>query len=612
MDHFLKTLQRNLCSSRLSMVVRCFSSAWWQETLSGWHGPAGMQSFRQFIKIICVASMSITASICASPVVALDRANGEASLGTCAVAGQVDPGNGYWTAIWVYYGFFQSATAGSYYYNSDVGVATIWTTLTATILSNCMGGGAVTNFIPDDTVLGGTLASDAYMGFSFDYAGTHYEYAMVGATNTQWVANTSPADATAPTVTGVSSSTTNGTYKAGETISVQVTFSEAVTVTGTPQLTLETGTTDQVLNYSTGSGSTVLSFTYTVQAGDTSADLDYASTTALALNSGTIKDGAGNNATLTLPTPSASGSLGASKSIVVDAVRPTVTVVVADTSLAAGETSLVTFTFSEPVTGFSNANLTIANGTLSAVSSSDGGTVYTATLTPTAALTDATNVITVAMTGVTDAAGNAGAGTTDSNNYAIDTRNPATEFAAKSDAIRQTLTDDATSGLTSALSANQAMVQDAKERFVAGDTPDMALDVNGSLIANPVSVSSMGTFFGQSTQGNGTRQLVFGTFDLQRDDATGASTATFNGKIAWEREVSDTTLLGYFIGGDLAHSNIAGSFTGDQDHLGVTAGGYAVHEMAKRLYLDGFVSVGENDSAKVCHGSGGIVLLRAE
>jgi hypothetical protein len=86
--------------------------------------------------------------------------------------------------------------------------------------------------------------------------------------------------------------------------------------------------------------------------------------------------------------------------------------------------------------------------------------------------------------------------------------------------------------------------------------------------------------------------LVFGTFDLQRDDTTGASTATFNGKVAWEREVSDTTLLGYFIGGDLARSNIAGSFTGDQDHLGVTAGGYAVHEMAKQLYLDGFVSVG--------------------
>jgi hypothetical protein len=197
---------------------------------------------------------------------------------------------------------------------------------------------------------------------------------------------------------------------------------------------------------------------------------------------------------------------------------------------------------------------------------------------------------------ITDEAGNAaglvltGVGST--SLIFIERGSPATEFANKNAAIRQTLNDTAASGLTSAMSANQAMVQDAKGRLVAGDTPDMALDVDGSLIANPVSVSSMGSFFGQTTNGNGTRQLVFGSFDLQRDDTTGASTATFNGKIAWEREVSDTTLLGYFIGGDLAHSNIAGSFTGDQDHLGVTAGGYAVHEMAKQLYLDGFISVG--------------------
>jgi hypothetical protein len=37
--------------------------------------------------------------------------------------------------------------------------------------------------------------------------------------------------------------------------------------------------------------------------------------------------------------------------------------VVADPALKIGETSLVTITFSEAVTGFSNADLTIANGT---------------------------------------------------------------------------------------------------------------------------------------------------------------------------------------------------------------------------------------------------------
>src|SRR5690606_12486069 len=110
-------------------------------------------------------------------------------------------------------------------------------------------------------------------------------------------------DTTPPTVTGVTASTADGAYNAGDSISIQVSFSENVTVTGTPQLTLETGTTDRVINYVSGSGGSTLTFNYTVQAGDTSADLDYVSTSALGLNGGSIRDGAGNNATLTLATP---------------------------------------------------------------------------------------------------------------------------------------------------------------------------------------------------------------------------------------------------------------------------------------------------------------------
>ncbi|WP_447749035.1 DUF4347 domain-containing protein [Pseudomonas nicosulfuronedens] len=125
-------------------------------------------------------------------------------------------------------------------------------------------------------------------------------------------------DTLAPSVSSVSSSTANGVYRAGDTISIQVTFNENVLVTGTPQLSLETGTTDRVVNYTSGSGSNVLTFTYTVQAGDTSADLDYLGSAALAMNGGSIRDSAGNDATLTLAAPGASGSLGANKAIVID------------------------------------------------------------------------------------------------------------------------------------------------------------------------------------------------------------------------------------------------------------------------------------------------------
>ncbi len=62
-----------------------------------------------------------------------------------------------------------------------------------------------------------------------------------------------------------------------------------------------------------------------------------------------------------------------SNTYTIDTQGPTATIVVADGTLAAGESTLVTITFSETVSGFTNADLSIPNGTLSAVSSSDGG-----------------------------------------------------------------------------------------------------------------------------------------------------------------------------------------------------------------------------------------------
>lgn len=178
-----------------------------------------------------------------------------------------------------------------------------------------------------------------------------------------------PPDSTPPTVTSITSSTANGTYKLGDVISVQVNFSEAVTVTGTPQLALETGTTDRGVNYAGGSTTSTLTFTYTVQAGDTTADLDYTSINALALNGGTIRDAAANDATLTLATPGAPNSLGANKSIVIDGVVPTVSGVTASTangSYKLGDVISIQVNFSETVTvntGGGTPQLTLETGT---------------------------------------------------------------------------------------------------------------------------------------------------------------------------------------------------------------------------------------------------------
>jgi hypothetical protein len=124
----------------------------------------------------------------------------------------------------------------------------------------------------------------------------------------------------ATTVAGVTSPTPNGAYSAGAVIDVTVQFTDPVTVTGTPQLALNSGGT---AGYLSGSGTDTLTFRYTVAAGQNSADLDYTSATSLTLNGGTIQAG-GQAAVLTLPAPGAAGSLGANKNIVVDAGGPTI------------------------------------------------------------------------------------------------------------------------------------------------------------------------------------------------------------------------------------------------------------------------------------------------
>ena len=109
-------------------------------------------------------------------------------------------------------------------------------------------------------------------------------------------------------------------------------------------------------------------------------------------------------------------------------VRPALasSITISDTALKIGDTATVTFSFTEAVTGFTTADLTVPNGTLSGLSSSDGGITWTATLTPSASATAASNVITLDNTGISDVAGNAGSGTSTSGNYAVDTVRPGT------------------------------------------------------------------------------------------------------------------------------------------------------------------------------------------
>ncbi|MEB3360598.1 MAG: VCBS repeat-containing protein, partial [Synechococcaceae cyanobacterium] len=135
------------------------------------------------------------------------------------------------------------------------------------------------------------------------------------------------ADTTPPAVeaSGLSSSSANGSYSVGRVITILVPFTEMVVVNssgGTPTLQLETGSVDRWATYSSGSGTNTLSFSYIVQAGDRSHDLDQLSSSALQLNGGTIRDVAGNNAILTLAAAAAPGSLAANAALTIDTKPP--------------------------------------------------------------------------------------------------------------------------------------------------------------------------------------------------------------------------------------------------------------------------------------------------
>ena len=163
------------------------------------------------------------------------------------------------------------------------------------------------------------------------------------------------ADPTVTTVAVTSSPGDDGGYAAGDAIDVTLTFSEAVTVTGAPQITLSVGGQNRTAAYSDGSGSTQLVFSYTVASGDEDRDGIAVVANSLALDGGAIRAGA-TNATL------AHAGLQANDHKV-DGIAPTVTV--------GGETRTyvppsrlfnVVFYFSEKVYGITDAEITVTNG----------------------------------------------------------------------------------------------------------------------------------------------------------------------------------------------------------------------------------------------------------
>ncbi|NRP73666.1 Serralysin [Ensifer psoraleae] len=156
------------------------------------------------------------------------------------------------------------------------------------------------------------------------------------------------------------------TYHMRDTVTIVVTFDKAISVDttgGRPTLLLETGAIDREAVYLGGSGSKTLTFAYTVQKGDSSADLDYASINALMLNGATIKALNSLDALLTLPSVGGSHSIGGQNDIVIDGSfgAPSLT---GDRQASLAEGASYTFTvedfFSDPADNAADAVFTVS------------------------------------------------------------------------------------------------------------------------------------------------------------------------------------------------------------------------------------------------------------
>ena len=139
-----------------------------------------------------------------------------------------------------------------------------------------------------------------------------------------------------PTLTLITAATDNGAsdLNSGHVVTISISLSEAAYVTGNPYLLLND---NEIATYATGSGTNILKFTYTVQPGDNTPDLQV---TGLNLNGGTIQDGGGT---------ALSGPVQGDLSLHIDTIAPATPAAPGDSAVVNGYVTV--YTISLPPTG---------------------------------------------------------------------------------------------------------------------------------------------------------------------------------------------------------------------------------------------------------------------
>jgi hypothetical protein len=252
-------------------------------------------------------------------------------------------------------------------------------------------GGAVSNFSPtsDSKVYTATFTPSANLdtvhGVVLVGAGGYIDAAgnSGGAGNTINITG----DTRAP---GVIVTADKTVVKAGDTVALTFTFSETPAGFSADAVTHSGGT---LSNFQATSNARVYTATFTPDVSDNLSSM-------VGIGPGAYTDAAGN-----------SGMASNPLSFIGDTLAPTVAIGSSATSLKAGETASLSFTFSDAPNGFDASDVQVTGGTLGPVTvSTSDPKVYTATFTPTPGADSVNASISVTADSYADSGANAGAG----------------------------------------------------------------------------------------------------------------------------------------------------------------------------------------------------------
>ncbi len=246
----------------------------------------------------------------------------------------------------------------------------------------------------------------------------------------------------------------------------------------------------------------------------------------------------------------------------------------------------VAASFSEAVSGFELSDIAVTNGAASDLSGS--GASYSFVVTPAGG---GQVSVAVAADAAQDAAGNSNMAA----RLTVEVASPALEFARVRDEVTTVVQEEAVGDIRGIIGADRRFLRSVRNRFVAERSGadvsrNVPFDVDGTADVVDGMFSTKGAFFGQTASADGTyRRLVFGDFEARRD-STDTVTARLTAKLAWERQVGSDALIGYFVGGEVSHSDIEQELEGNRDSYAASVGAYGVAELRPGLFLDGTAS----------------------